>query len=87
LQAWDHDARPPPGWTVDAPARLDAWRALFAEEGPDTLLVTSNGAARFALLAHSTLRPAGSLKLRTGAFATVERGDGPPVLASWDVRP
>lgn len=89
LAAWERDATPPPGWIVDAPHRLAAWRALLGQPpAGDSLLVTSNGAARFARLASPSLASASSLKLRTGAFGVivVQRGSAPR-LACWDVRP
>ena len=64
---------------------MAAWRAFFAQagEGAD-LLVTSNGAARFALLALG-LPPR---KLRTGAFGELAIGsNGAVTLVRWDERP
>jgi len=88
LAAWDEQGVAPPGWRVDADSRIAAWRALFADggegEGAD-LLVTSNGAARFALLALGA--PAGSLKLRTGAFGEIALEEGATRLVRWNVRP
>jgi probable phosphoglycerate mutase len=81
LERWEAEAVPPPGWVVDAEARLAAWRGfLGAFPTGNTLLVTSNGAARFLRLALG-LAPA---KLRTGAHAEV---DGTGLLVCWDVRP
>jgi broad specificity phosphatase PhoE len=81
LQRWEADAVPPPGWVVDAEARLAAWREFLGgfPDG-DTLLVTSNGAARFLRLSLGLE----SAKLRTGAYAEVA---APDRLMSWDVRP
>lgn len=85
LAAWDERGVAPDGWIVDAPARLAAWRTLFARQEGRVLLVTSNGAARFALLA-AALRPS-SLKLRTGAWGRIAVERGMPRLLDWDVRP
>ncbi|ANI78347.1 MULTISPECIES: histidine phosphatase family protein [Sphingobium] len=87
LTDWDERGIAPDGWTVNAEARVAAWQDWFARggEGAD-LLVTSNGAARFALLALG-LSPA-SLKLRTGAFGELAIGeDGIVTLQAWDQRP
>ncbi|MFY9352605.1 MAG: histidine phosphatase family protein [Sphingobium sp.] len=87
LADWDERAIAPDGWIVDTDARIAAWRAFFAEggEGAD-LLVTSNGAARYALLAAGL--PMGSLKLRTGAFGELAvDGGGRVSLVRWDERP
>jgi probable phosphoglycerate mutase len=87
LLDWDTRAIAPDGWIVDADARIAAWRAYFAEEGEGVdLLVTSNGAARFALLAAGL--PLGTLKLRTGAFGELAVEDhGQVTLLRWDERP
>lgn len=83
---WDARAIAPDGWVVDADARIAAWRDWFAQarEGTD-LLVTSNGAARFALLALG--QQAGQLKLRTGAFGELLADGGTVRLIRWDERP
>ena len=92
LAAWDTRAEAPDGWTVDRNARITGWRSFLKEPKDDTvLLVTSNGAARFALLADPALVvQAGhqsSWKLRTGAFGIVQvTGDGAR-LVTWDQRP
>ncbi|MES2172504.1 MAG: histidine phosphatase family protein [Pseudomonadota bacterium] len=87
LADWDECGIAPDGWIVDADARIAAWRAFFTEgrTGVD-LLVTSNGAARFALIAADL--PMGALKLRTGAFGelAVDRS-GAVSLIRWDERP
>ncbi|MBH1999200.1 MAG: histidine phosphatase family protein [Sphingomonadaceae bacterium] len=84
---WDERGVAPDGWIVEADARLAAWRTFFAEGGEGTdLLVTSNGAARFALLAAGL--PLGALKLRTGAFGELAVGaDCAVTLVCWDKRP
>jgi probable phosphoglycerate mutase len=79
LERWDSDAIPPPGWIVDAPRRVTAWRNFFAQADGIVLLVTSNGAVRFARLALK-LAPA---KLRTGAFGEAIDCS----ITAWDVRP
>jgi broad specificity phosphatase PhoE len=88
LRRWDDEGLAPAGWQVDRDMRLAAWRQLFAETPADgqVLLVTSNGAARFALLAAGLAR--GGLKLRTGAWGIIEAGrDGALRLVEWDRRP
>lgn len=91
LDAWDMRAEAPGGWHVDAEARLAGWRDLYASPGGRVLIVTSNGAARFALLADAALhaQAAGlpSLKLRTGAYGMIERQSGRLRLRDWDRRP
>lgn len=95
LAAWDADATPPPGWTVDAPQRTAAWQDFFATRIDDdrpTLLVTSNGAARFALLADPALRTRlsdmATLKMPTGSFGViVKTADGHLEVLVWGQRP
>jgi probable phosphoglycerate mutase len=79
LAQWNAAALPPPGWIVDAPGRIAAWRHFFATASGTLLLVTSNGAARFARIALG-LPPA---HLRTGAYGEVRDGR----LIAWDQRP
>jgi len=87
LAAWDARAVPPPGWTVDAEARIAGWRALFAQECRPTLLVTSNGAARFALVAAGG-EVGGDMKLATGAYGVIRKAcDGTLSVSEWGTRP
>lgn len=86
LAAWDAQGIPPKDWKVDAEPRIAAWKDWFAQGGEGTdLLVTSNGAARFALLALGL--PLANLKLRTGAFGELTVEEGGVQLIRWDVRP
>ncbi|WBH16067.1 histidine phosphatase family protein [Sphingomonas radiodurans] len=79
LAAWEGDAVPPPGWIVNAAERIAAWRGFFEGSEGTVLLVTSNGAARFALIALGA-KPA---KLRTGAFGEVIDHQ----VIAWNERP
>lgn len=95
LARWDERAEPPPGWIVDIEARLRGWRALFDEVGSQsgpTLVVTSNGAARFALLCDpalaATIPELTSLKLTTGGYGTIRRTEGGALeVSEWGLRP
>lgn len=95
LENWERYGTTPPGWVADVEARTAAWRQLFTTASADAdrtlLLVTSNGAARFALLAdpelYSEARSLPSLKLRTGAFGRIVIGSHGGHLAEWDCRP
>lgn len=94
LAAWDTRAEPPEGWSIDAAARVAGWQALFAQgcaDGP-VLLVTSNGAARFAFLADPALGAAmerlGTLKLPTGGYGVIDRDrTGTWRVSGWGLRP
>lgn len=95
ITQWEELMLPPPGWNVRADWRLAEWRA-FAEEATrqspqdSVLLVTSNGAARFALAALG-LGASGSwgwTKLRTGSYGLIELdGASRARLAGWNFRP
>ncbi len=95
LAAWDRDAAAPDGWQVDRAARIDAWRALLLAADADrdpVLLVTSNGAARFALMADPELQAAAgdlaTLKLPTGGYGIVRRSrSGGFEVTVWGERP
>lgn len=94
IAAWDERAEAPEGWNVDREGRIAAWQAFLADVVPgNSLLVTSNGAARFALLATRALAEQASaagrnLKLRTGAYGEIEQhGPDDFTIVSWDQRP
>lgn len=90
IEAWDTRGEAPDGWTVNGAERIAAWQAFVGDlDGGTHVLVTSNGAARFAFLAFPALggadRP--SLKLRTGAWGELSVDAGFPTLIAWDQRP
>lgn len=91
LDRWNTALVPPPGWRVDAPARLAGWRAVLATPHGALLLVTSAGAARFALHADAALAEQAaalaSSKLRTGAWGRIVVEQMQPTLVAWDERP
>lgn len=91
LAGWNDTLVAPPGWTVDAPVRLAAWRDLLSNATGQILLVTSAGAARFALQADAEIAAQAaalaSRKLRTGAWGRIEIADGQSRVVAWDQRP
>lgn len=91
LARWNDALVAPPGWTVDSPARLAAWRDVLATATGHVLVVTSAGAARFALAADPALvaqaDALASRKLRTGAWGRILVADGQSRIAAWDRRP
>jgi broad specificity phosphatase PhoE len=95
ITLWETEWVAPEGWEVGAQWRLLAWREFVervAEElpGGTILLVTSNGAARFALAALG-LKPGenrAGVKFRTGSYGVLEVGSGADFrLLGWDTRP
>ena len=90
LAAWDAQGQAPDGWIIDQHRRLEGWRGLFQTDTGHVLIVTSNGAARFALLSDDVLWSQAaelpSLKLRTGAYGIIARERGKLRLVTWDQR-
>lgn len=88
LSAWDKKAVPPDGWKVDVAGLQAAWQAFLegCAKDENTLVVTSNGVARFLLDVVQKTR-AEPLKLRTGAYGIIRLSDRGPVLEAWDIRP
>jgi probable phosphoglycerate mutase len=88
LKKWDTNAIPPDGWKVDVKGLRTAWQAFLAscDANSNTLVVTSNGVARF-LLDVVKFDKCVPLKLRTGAYGVIELGAAGPVLEGWDIRP
>jgi broad specificity phosphatase PhoE len=87
LDRWEQDAIPPKDWLVEPTVIAAGWRNLFeaAPSGQTSLVVTSNGTARFALSAETaTALP----KLKTGAYGVIEVSpEGNAKLMSWNIRP
>ncbi|MGF1543119.1 MAG: histidine phosphatase family protein [Parvularculaceae bacterium] len=89
IAAWDADAAPAPGWTVDVAAIKETWGDLFdrfRKRRDDALVVTSNGVARFVLDVADEVPPGASRKLKTAAFGVVDLADGAARLTNWNVR-
>lgn len=95
LALWDSDAVPPAGWDVGAEWRVAAWqefaRAAFSAHADESiLLVTSNGAGRFAFPAFGlkTGDKVTSVRFRTGSYGLIEIGGRDRFrLLEWDKRP
>lgn len=93
IDLWDTEAILPDGWQVDIAALCEAWKGLFAQivesgSSKPTLVVTSNGIARFALKLAATGAGNHELKLKTGAFGVMQLStDTPPVILDWNCRP
>lgn len=88
IEAWETRALVPDGWRVDPDALRVAWRDILAEaarRGGDTMAVTSNGVARFALQ-ECNVPPGVPLKLRTAAYGVITAEPGRPSVSEWDVR-
>jgi len=88
LKDWDENSIPPPGWLVDTQNLKTAWQAFFANcsAQSNTLVVTSNGVARFLLESVRGGENA-TRKLKTGAYGVVEISATGPRLVSWNNQP
>lgn len=92
LQKWDKDAVVPEGWLADPQEITRNW-VNFANElevGTTTLVITSNGIARFA--PHITgdftaFALNQSIKLSTGALCILERDSKDWVIKNWNIHP
>ena len=89
LSAWETHATVPVGWKVDPDGLRSAWRDILrqaASQATDTIAVTSNGVARFALdiIDGADGQP---LKLKTGAYGIIDVEPDPPRLVDWNTRP
>jgi probable phosphoglycerate mutase len=86
LANWDMNGVAPDGWNADREKLIKGWEDIMAHAAAakaPTLAVTSNGVARFALIALKAKMQ--SMKLRTGAFGVID----PTArrVVEWDQRP
>ena len=88
LDRWESEGIEAPGWEVRREWRLAQWQRVLADPPPGhTLFVTSNGAARFALLALRLPRLP-PLKLATGAYGEIAAEPmGAWSVPRWNITP
>ena len=90
LRAWETDAVLPDGWRLDIPALVESWREFLSEQSAlpgRTVVMTSNGVARFVFKALGEEPGARSIKLKTGAYGVLELGAEGYRMAGWNIRP
>ena len=95
LDLWNSDNVVPLGWLCDRSTMINKWReflACIAKEycGHTTLVITSNGVARFLL--YLTLQKQGAygfpgFKLSTGALAVIHQQGADWNVAQWNITP
>lgn len=99
IDAWNNDATPPPGWIVNPQEIINNWQgfanqALAHDDSFDhsetTLVVTSNGIARFA--PHITgdfdgFKQNHNIKLSTGALGILKFENSHWSVLDWNVKP
>ncbi len=92
---WEEKAILPPGWSPDTQTIIARWKDFadtLTDERPGgtTLIITSNGIARFALTLPGHFEETGrqfGLKLATGAFGILEHDGLNWEVQDWNVRP
>lgn len=87
--AWDEKAIVPKGWKVDPEHLIESWKKFLptlAQEKGDTLIVTSNGIARFVLTAFPNPTAKFEMKLKTTAYGIVMMDEGEVTVKSWNQR-
>lgn len=95
IDAWDTNASVPEGWKVDPDAIIAGWQAfsdglLKSAAGKTTLVVTSNGTARFAPYLtgdYPAFVKSHAIKLSTGAFGILTHNGKGWSVEEWNTRP
>lgn len=95
LKAWDESAIVPDGWNVNVPGLIKSWLGfgeMVADEFKDktTLVVTSNGIARFAPYItgdYEGFRKQYKLKISTGAVCVFVYDNNRWVVEGWNIKP
>jgi len=86
LQEWEMNTVVPNGWNIDPKYYRTHWAKFIASlESRNTVVVTSNGVARFLLDALSL--NVETRKMKTGSVSKLNELDGKWVLQFWGVRP
>ena len=92
LKNWDEKSILPQGWLADPGQIIINWQdfANELEDGSTTLVITSNGIARFALTLISGFesdRGPLSHKISTGALCILERNGANWTVRDWNIKP
>lgn len=90
LEQWDKYALVPPGWIVDPSEIINTWQNFAQEtlhqfQGQTSLVVTSNGCARFVpeLFEHpDAFKERNSIKIKTASLSILQYS---PKLQCWEV--
>ena len=87
---WETKAIEPKGWFVNKDSRVRGWIKLLEDirHLNDVLIVTSNGAARIALIAFDLLNKEDNIKLKTGAIGILNVDNKNKIkVVEWGVQP
>lgn len=86
IKDWDERTIVPDGWSVDPNFYRQAWADFIDNiQSHNTLVVTSNGVARFLLDALSVV--AEDRKMKTGSVSRFAFNEGKWTLDYWGIRP
>lgn len=85
LRDWDETATPPADWSVDPDQIRQDWQDILSDVQGTTLIVTSNGIARFLL--DIAIHDGVDRKLKTGAYGVLEERAESWHITDWNVRP
>lgn len=90
IENWDRFGKSPDGWIVNYNDRIKGWRSFFKHHNKNNnvLVVTSNGSARFALLALKHTVALKDFKLSTGSFGILKLNECKDYeVLCWNQRP
>lgn len=86
IQDWEKHTIVPDGWRVNPKVYRDAWKKFIQElESETTIVVTSNGVARFLLDALAI--DVSERKMKTGSVSRFDLKNGNWSLIDWGKRP
>jgi probable phosphoglycerate mutase len=91
VKLWEQHAIEPDGWITNSEVRIKKWAKFFEKNKhcDNILIVTSNGSARYALIATGLNKYLKELKLNTGAFGILSANNNFNnfEIEVWNLRP
>lgn len=92
LNLWEESAIPPKGWLLDPAEIKREWKKFFESlseiQADNTLVMTSNGTARFVFDIADELPADAPRKLRTASYGIIKvTNNNELIMSSWNVRP
>ena len=90
LISWETLAIEPNGWVINKDLRILGWIKLLERitKFDNVLIVTSNGAARIALIAFDLLKNVENIKLKTGSIGILNIENNNNIqMVEWGIQP
>jgi len=89
LISWETLAIEPNGWVINKNLRILGWIKLLERitKFDNVLIVTSNGAARIALIAFDLLKNVENIKLKTGSIGILNIDNNNIQMVEWGIQP